>query len=394
MLYPNTFTAFAFLFETTGINYLISWIWYGIFLPLHFLFLCGLKNRIKSFLPIGKIINFATLNNTNSMKDSGIIYVEVPNGVPSRVSFFLAMEEYVARTMPAADYFFMWQVSPSVIFGRNQVIEAEVNIPYCRQNEIAMYRRKSGGGCVYADLGNIMFSYVTADEHVGLTFNRYLNLVVLMLQKLGVDAVATGRNDIMTDGKKLSGNAFYHIPGRSIVHGTMLYDTHIQHMVASITPSDEKLMSKGVKSVRQHVALLKDYIKTDIEGLKQHARATICSETVALNADDVLKIKQIEEEYLSDAFIFGNDPAYTTIHKSRIEGAGEVEVRLEIRGGKIKKINLLGDYFLYGDLDSMLLPLKDIAYTRDAVEAALSENVGEIIRGMEKKDLVGLILKN
>ena len=190
-----------------------------------------------------------------------MVYVDIPE--ESRLlSFYLSMEEYVARTKPAeSEYFFMWQVEPSVIFGRNQLIENEVNIPYCRSHGIRMYRRKSGGGCVYADMSNIMFAYITPDENVSLTFNKYIDLVVGTLRKLGVPAEASGRNDILIHGRKVSGNAFYHIPGRSIVHGTMLYDTNMQNMVSAITPSDEKLVSKGVKSVRQHIALLKDHIE-------------------------------------------------------------------------------------------------------------------------------------
>lgn len=146
------------------------------------------------------------------------------------------MEEFVARNINTADdCFFMWQVEPSVIFGRNQLIENEVNIEYCRQNDIKTYRRKSGGGCVYADMNNIMFSYITQSENVSLTFDRYINMVAEMLRSLHIPAEATGRNDIMIHGRKVSGNAFYHIPHHSIVHGTMLYDTNMQNMVATLT---------------------------------------------------------------------------------------------------------------------------------------------------------------
>ena len=94
-----------------------------------------------------------------------MIYVSLPNDEQRKLPFYLAVEEYVARELPAGDYFFMWQVQPTVIFGRNQLIEAEVDIDYCRANGIATYRRKSGGGCVYADLDNIMFSYITPDSN-------------------------------------------------------------------------------------------------------------------------------------------------------------------------------------------------------------------------------------
>ena len=103
-------------------------------------------------------------------------YIALPDEKTRRLSFYLAMEEYVARRLNTADdCFFMWQVKPTVIFGRNQLIEAEVNLEFCRKKGIETYRRKSGGGCVYADMSNVMFSYVTRDEQVNLTFNRYIN---------------------------------------------------------------------------------------------------------------------------------------------------------------------------------------------------------------------------
>ena len=141
-----------------------------------------------------------------------MIYIALPEtDTIRRLSFYLATEEHVARHMDLDEAFFMWQVNPSVIFGRNQLIENEVNIDYCRSHNIETYRRKSGGGCVYADRSNVMFSYVTKDENVSLTFNRYVNLVALVLCRLGIDARATGRNDILIDGRKVSGNAFYHV---------------------------------------------------------------------------------------------------------------------------------------------------------------------------------------
>lgn len=183
-------------------------------------------------------------------------YIELPETKVRRLSFYLAMEEFVARYLNEAECFFMWQVNPTVIFGRNQLIENEVNLDYCRANQIETYRRKSGGGCVYADRSNIMFSYITQDINVRFTFDKYLRMVAHVLRKLGVNAEASGRNDIHIDGKKVSGNAFYHLPGKSIVHGTMLFNTDMENLVRSITPSNEKLISKGVESVRQHVTNL------------------------------------------------------------------------------------------------------------------------------------------
>ena len=278
-------------------------------------------------------------------------YVDLPDLSQHRLPFYLAMEEFVARELDEDDCLFLWQVEPTVIFGRNQLIESEVNLDYCREHGIQTYRRKSGGGCVYADMGNVMFSYVTKDENVCLTFNRYVNLLVLLLFRMGIEAKATGRNDVLIDGRKVSGNAFYHIPGKSIVHGTMLYDTQMEHMVGSITPSDTKLVSKGVKSVRQHIALLKDHTSMTIGEFMTFARRTLCDRSICLTPKQVERISEMEQEYLTDAFIYGRNPRYTIVRRKRIEGVGELEVRLEVKNGIIKGADIKGDFFLVGDIE-------------------------------------------
>ena len=320
-------------------------------------------------------------------------YVALPVEKVRRLSFYLAMEEYVARRIDEQDLFFMWQVEPSVIFGRNQLIENEVNLKFCRERGIKTYRRKSGGGCVYADMNNVMFSYITKDEAVGFTFNRYINMVVLVLQNLGVDAKASGRNDVMIGDRKVSGNAFYHIPGRSIVHGTMLYDTDMVNMVGAITPTDEKLLSKGVASVRQRIALLKDYINLDIEQFKTFVRNNLCQGEIVLNEEDIRGIEEIEKDYLTDEFIYGNNPKYTIVRKRRIETVGDFEVRIEMKNGEIKGMVMLGDYFIVGDIDDTILrPLKGVRLEREALETALPEQLDTAILNLRKADFIDLLL--
>ncbi len=325
-----------------------------------------------------------------------MIHTTLPFNQTRRLSFYLAMEEYVARHLNHDDdCFFMWQVNPSVIFGRNQLIEKEVNIDYCKKHHIEMYRRKSGGGCVYADMSNVMFSYITRDENVNFTFNRYINLLVLVLFKMGIDAKANGRNDILIDGKKVSGNAFYHIPGHSIVHGTMLYDTNMENMVGSISPNNEKLISKGVESVRQRVALLKDYTNLTLDEFKTFAVQQLCNETQALTEQDIMEIEDLEKEYLTHEFIYGHNPRYSIIRKHRLEGVGEFEIRIELKNEIIKQINMMGDYFLVGDIDNrLLLPLRNVPYTKESVEKALPNRVDDIILNLDKKDLIEMIFND
>ena len=323
-----------------------------------------------------------------------MIYVKLPNAKSRRLPFYLAMEEYVARELPAQDYFFIWQVEPTVIFGRNQLVDSEVDVNFCRNHGIQFYRRKSGGGCVFADRSNLMLSYITPTTNVNFTFNRYMLMVEDALQRLGVDARTSGRNDILIAGKKVSGNAFYHLPGRSIVHGTMLYDTNLDYMLNATTPSRTKLRSKGVESVRQHITTLCNHINLTIEQLKEHLCTVLCDSEILLSEADVAAIEQLEQEYYDDAFIYGNNPAASLTTVQRIEGVGEFHVSLDVKENRIRKVLLAGDFFIIGDLDSMLLSkLKGVEYCRAAIEEALANvETAEIIMNLKKEELINLLI--
>ena len=225
-------------------------------------------------------------------------YIALPEEKERRLSFYLAMEEWVARRLDEPECFFMWQVAPTVIFGRNQVMENEVNVDYCHEKGIQMFRRKSGGGCVYADKGNVMLSYVCDGDNVGFTFNKFINMLLLVLRRMGVEATSTSHNDVMIGERKVSGTAFYHLPGRNIVHSTFLYDTDMENMLHAITPSREKLQRKGVESVRQRITLLKDYTDMSLEEVKSLIRTTLCVGERMLTLSEVDEIERLEEKYL------------------------------------------------------------------------------------------------
>lgn len=224
-------------------------------------------------------------------------YVVLPTDEVHRLDFYLAMEEYVARQVDEADCFFMWQVEPSVIYGRNQVVENEVNLNYCRENGIRVYQRKSGGGCVYADKDNLMLSFVTREENVGFAFNRFVTMVLLVLRKMGVEATGTTHNDIMIGDRKVCGTACRKTASGCVVHSTMLYDTNMAHMLNAITPGPEKLQKKGIESVRQRITLLKDYTPLSLGQVKTLIRETLCQGERRLSADDVAEIERLAQAY-------------------------------------------------------------------------------------------------
>ena len=213
-------------------------------------------------------------------------HVILPDSVRRSLAFYLAMEEYVARDVED-EAFVVWRVEPTVIFGRNQVLENEVNLEYCSEHGVDIVRRKSGGGCVYSDLGNIMVSYVSRRGDVSEVFDRYMTALTEALRALGVPAEKSGRNDIMLEGRKISGNAFHQLPDRSIVHGTLLYSTDLEALTEAIRPPEEKLRRHGVESVRQRVLNLSEYI------------------ALMTDPDDALKSPEALEEYLVRYFTDG-----------------------------------------------------------------------------------------
>lgn len=230
-----------------------------------------------------------------------MLNVVLPDKVERKLSFYLAMEEFMAREV---DYeaFFVWRVSPTVIFGRNQVMENEVNLRYCKEHNVNIVRRKSGGGCVYSDKGNIMLSYVSERGDVSEVFDRYLTQLTQALVDLGLPAEKSGRNDILVEGRKVSGNAFHQMPDRSVVHGTLLHSTDLEALTQAILPPAEKLKRHGVASVRQRVVNLKEYsllnpVLESPELLEDYLVRYFTDGNVYLTQEQVECIEKIEEEY-------------------------------------------------------------------------------------------------
>ena len=233
-------------------------------------------------------------------------YIQAP--ADKRLVWYLAMEEYLAKQVDE-ELFVTWIASPTVIFGRHQVMEAEVNVDFCRANGIAMYRRKSGGGCVYADEGNLMMSYISPSTHSEVVFQSFLDKVSGVLHDLAFAAVKSEHNDIMVEGHKVSGNACYTLSTGTIVHGTMLVNVDFDMLQQAITPTAAKLAKHGVQSVRQRVANLSQYAAFDtiktLEALNAHLIDALCVHARELSKKEIEAINIIEKTYLNPQFIKG-----------------------------------------------------------------------------------------
>ena len=226
--------------------------------------------------------------------------IVLPDNKERSLVFYLAMEDFVAKSIEG-DSFFVWRVAPTVIIGRNQDLEAEVNMEFCRKHDVRVVRRKSGGGCVYSDMGNVMVSYISRRGDVSEIFERYLDAMADCLSSVGVEAIKSGRNDILVQGRKISGNAFHQLPDRSIVHGTLLYDTDFDALEESIRPPVEKLERHGVASVRQRVENLRTFLDPaaipSVEALEDAVVAYFCDEEVILSDEDIARIEEMAAGY-------------------------------------------------------------------------------------------------
>jgi len=322
-------------------------------------------------------------------------YIIIPERKTTpQLPFYFAVEEYVARTYTDDDYFMAWRVEPTVMLGRNQLTENEVNIDYCKRNGIHIFRRKSGGGCIYADKGCMQFSYISFAENVNHAFVEYMQGIADMIKSLGINTELSGRNDILVEGKKVAGSAFYRLKGRSVLHNSLLFSTELEHLAQALTPAKEKLQSKGVASVSQRVGNVGNHTDLSIEAFMDYVRKYMCgNEVLELTADDMKHIEEIEKELASDDFTYGKNPKYTEVRKKRFADVGTIQAHIELKNQKIVNINLMGDYFLSGDLDRELLDLlHGVNFTREAVGKAIeSVEMGNVIRNFTTERFLRLL---
>lgn len=373
------------------------------------------------------------------------IYVELPLAWAEgqRAAYYLALEEWIAQQLePQGTYFFTWQVSPTVVFGRNQRPEAELSLPFCREHGIDLCRRRSGGGCIYADHGNIMLSLVTPAQKVEPLFARYAQTVAAMLGQLGARAAVSGRNDVVllpqeevdakapkAEGQKVCGNAFYKVttpsPGRCIVHGTMLFDIEQPElMTGALCPAPEKLAARGVRSVRSRVGTLREALSevagapTTTMAMRAALRAHLCEATLRLTPEQAAEVAQMEQRYHQDDWLWHGGSARRTARvdeatasvadggrghtaaQLRFEGVGTLRLEIEITSDKqlaptIQGAWLTGDFFCLGAHDVASLcqeALTGQPATKAAILAALtSSGMARQVRGMTEAMLRELV---
>lgn len=289
---------------------------------------------------------------------------------PSNNAYFnIATEEYLLKRFPTEDLFLLYVNAPSIIVGKFQNTLAEINLDYVQEKNIKVVRRMSGGGAVYHDFGNLNFSFHTLlGDHDFGDFSQFTKPVLKLLNGLGVPAVLQGRNDLLVDGKKFSGNAKLAKNGKMIQHGTILLNSEMEVLGEALKVNPLKFIDKATKSNRARVTNLIHYLPEDTttDKLKELLTEEIISnnpgaERYILNDEDKAGIeKLIKEKYETWDWNFGFSPNYS-FQKAVKVPAGFIEVHLDVIKGIIDKAKIFGDFFApkpIEELESQLIGLK------------------------------------
>lgn len=295
----------------------------------------------------------------------------------------LAFEEYCFKNLPREeDYVYLWINSPSIIVGKNQNTVEEINIDYVKENDIKIVRRITGGGAVYHDYGNLNFSiYTNSEGHEKIDFGQINVPVLKALEKFGIIAQLSGRNDLTLAGKKISGIAQSVYKKRILNHGTILYDTDMSVLSKTLNVKADKIQSKGVKSVKSRVTNIRPYMTKDatILEFKEMLLKNIFEyhneklEEYVLNKEQLDGIQKLyEERYSAWEWNYGESPDFGWKNYKRFS-TGSVEVRLETKNGLIRDLKIYGDFFGTKDIKDLEDKLKGLRYDKNQIEEILQQ---------------------
>ncbi|MEQ6377215.1 lipoate--protein ligase [Bacillaceae bacterium S4-13-58] len=313
----------------------------------------------------------------------------------------LAIEEYALKNLDINDTYLLFYINePSIIIGKNQNTVEEINTKYVEDNGIKVVRRLSGGGAVYHDLGNLNFSFITKDDGNSFhDFQKFTKPVVEALHKLGVNAELSGRNDITVEGRKISGNAMFATGGRMFSHGTLMFDSEIEHVVSALNVKAEKIESKGIKSIRSRVANISEFLqeKVTIEEFKQMILRYIFDgeeniEEYVLTEQDWENIHQLSKErYQNWDWNYGKSPSFNIQHSHRFP-SGSVDVRLDVKKGIIENCKIYGDFFGVGNVEDIEQRLVGSKYEKASIEKAMENiDIPHYLGKITKEEFIELV---
>ena len=304
-------------------------------------------------------------------------YIKNPSTNPY---YNMAFDEYCLESLPIDEpVFFLWQNRPAVIVGFNQEVNTEVNLDYLKENGIELVRRVTGGGAVYHDLGNLNYTIVGRSEDLERDYPEYASIMAKALQSLGVPATLSGRNDILVEGRKVSGFAKRVCKNRLMVHGTLMYNVDVDVLTKVLNPSTTKLQSKGIASVRSRVANLREYLPNvpDIQTFSKQLEEILSlhyqDTEYQLSEIDLANIQRLtDKKFATWEWNYGRSPKATLVHSARL-ACGTVEIHLTLAENRIASCRFGGDFLGNLPASDVEKALTGIPYEINEIRKCLSK---------------------
>ena len=312
----------------------------------------------------------------------------------------MAFDEYCLESLSINEpVFYLWQNRPAVIVGFNQEVNTEVNLDYLKENGIDLVRRVTGGGAVYHDLVNLNYTIVGRSEDLERDYPEYASIMAKALQSLGVPATLSGRNDILVEGRKVSGFAKRVCKNRLMVHGTLMYNVDVDVLTKVLNPSNTKLQSKGIASVRSRVANLCEYLPNipDIQTFSKQLEEILSHHyqdtEYQLSEEDLANIQLLtDQKFATWEWNYGRSPKATLTHSARL-ACGTVEIHLTLAENRISSCRFGGDFLgnlPATDLESALI---EVIYDTENIQKRLSSfTISDYFDGVAMEELIKLIL--
>lgn len=321
----------------------------------------------------------------------------------------LATEQYLMNNKEFNEPLVLFYIEgPCIIVGRNQNTLEEINHEYVEKNNIVVTRRFSGGGAVYQDLGNLCFSFVVnSDDNNFGDFKSFVQPIVDALKKMGADsAEVSGRNDILVDGKKFSGNAMYTKNGKTFSHGTLSYDVNLDVLTDALKVNADKIQSKGIKSIRSRVTNLKSHLLPEYQNLTieefrnilllklfgKDSLEEIQDNEYIITPDDQKHITELEDKYYKNwDWVYGKSPKFTVKQRKHFD-MGTIDVRFNIENGLIHEAKIYGDFFGSQDASEISNALKDTKFDTADIKKVLDQfNLDEYFKGIDSAEILKLM---
>ena len=320
------------------------------------------------------------------------------NNADTNPYFNLAMEEYFLKNA-TEDLFILWRNENAIIVGKNQNTLSEINYEYVKENNIKVVRRQSGGGAVFHDLGNINFTFISCNDNSFSDFKRFTMPIIEALENLNIHAEFSGRNDLLINNQKFSGNAQYNYKNKVMHHGTLLFSSQINDLSSSLKVKPSKFEGKGIKSVKSRVTNISQHLENNMNVLefKEYLMNFINNKDknnhfYELSEQDINEInKLVEEKYSTWDWNFGNSPKYSLNNEVKCPG-GNIEFSLNVEKGLIKEIKFFGDFFGKKDvshIEDLLIntkhnesSIKDVLNNVDINDYFLNCNIDVLVDGI------------